>query len=29
MIKQCEKKAWEFPALPYTYDALEPFMPVI
>jgi Fe-Mn family superoxide dismutase len=26
MIKQCEKKAWEFPALPYTYDALEPFI---
>jgi Fe-Mn family superoxide dismutase len=26
MIKQCEKKAWEFPALPYTFDALEPFI---
>jgi len=26
MIKQCEKKAWEFPTLPYIYDALEPFI---
>lgn len=26
MIKQCEKTIWEFPVLPYTYDALEPYI---
>ena len=26
MIKQCEKTTWDFPVLPYTYDALEPYI---